>query len=94
MTIGKIKTIIIEARLEGTQKQTTYLNSLKKKAVKSINDTFQNQIDVSDFDEFFACWTGVEEPEEDCWTEEKGIEFINNKMVNISSAIKFLKTVN
>ena len=93
-TIKTIKNIITNTELEGTEKQINYLNILKKKALSIIDASLELQVEEGDFDEFFGCWTGADEPKNDCWTEEKGIEFINNKMANINSAIKFLKTVN
>ena len=92
-TIETIKNIITKTKLEGTEKQINFLNTLKEKAIVSIDAELNLQVEENDFDEFFGCWTGADEPENDCWTKDKGIAFINNKMANIDSAIKFLKSI-
>ena len=74
-------------------KQRSLYDSHKHRVFKEIDKYVDNQVDPDNFDEFFSCLTGVEEPKSNCWTEKLALEYIENRMLNTSDSIKFFDTI-
>ena len=74
-----------------TERQIEYYNVLLSKIVKEIKE-FDFDFE-DDFDILFACIMGIEEPENDCWTQELGYQKLDKDFRDISSAIQKLKSI-